>query len=406
MAARVLVQAANRRQRIQAKILKIYRDAMAAQPIPVMSSGAPTITTGGNGTASTVVSGQSVFSPSRTMADPGLTPLGCIIRPNGFSNYIDLGNAPNTVSLVRGNGWGVRGFLSGTNVLDISINSTSGGVHRITGLEGEQYMASADVTVTADSGNRYIKYQWPNNNRRLVEFYFTNSSTIRGLNIGPGGVLEPAPLIGKIRALFLTDSYGFTGSLRNTTAYPLRYAELMGIKGLVNSMSAGTGWLEPSTTKNLFDRRYDAIRMGEMDLIIVSVGLNDRNRDPVSVAARAAAVASYIRETQPEALVFFLLPFRAPLGEIPDALRFGIRDALLRVIDDSRMAIFDAIADQVITGTGYLGATNGSGNSDTLIGPDGFHPTDNAVNASSGHYAYASWLRGKTTAQLKRWLGI
>ncbi|MBO9710556.1 MAG: hypothetical protein J7521_20335 [Caulobacter sp.] len=310
---------------------------------------------------------------------------------------MDIGVYPN-VDVRRGCGWGAA-IRTDSQTIDFSINSTAGATHRIQFNVNGERVGTADTGVTADSGNRYVKLTFGSSAMRTIEAFFTNSSTIRGFNIAPGATIQTAPITGDVKSVVLTDSYGvIQNTLRNRNNMYWRMMELLGIPDANVSGSGGTGWLERGPAKNLGDRGVaDAGRRGPVELIVVGLGINDRNRSPADVRAQVAATTQALMLANPRALLFNIMPMWEPQGRTPRSISDAVRMGWDDVADPRRMGQADPYG--LVTGTGRVGSPKGDGNADIFIGDpgntDGLHPSDNVNLALSGHYMYGSWAAGK-----------
>jgi lysophospholipase L1-like esterase len=121
-----------------------------------------------------------------------------------------------------------------------------------------------------------------------------------------------------------------------------------------------------------------------VDAVVVACGLNDRTLVPgtysaTQVGAEAAACVQDVRARFPAAVIVVVGPWGAAFGpgSTIQAIEAAIQSAVTALNEAN--VLFLPCSTEVSPwtfGTGYIGATNGSGNSDRAIGSDGLHPSD------------------------------
>jgi lysophospholipase L1-like esterase len=194
---------------------------------------------------------------------------------------------------------------------------------------------------------------------------------------------DPAP----VRALVIGDSYsaGSGASFEQNS-----WARQMGLRlgwDVVINAQGGTGHANPSGTGgfSIFGSadRMNYVTAQPYDAVIVAGGINDATAAYApQVAANALAHFQAIRAAQPHAVILALGAWAGSTGP-------GTGSNSVTAVEQSVQAAASATGDPMcrfvpvstgarpwIFGTGKVGATNGSGNSDIYIGADGTHPPD------------------------------
>lgn len=173
-------------------------------------------------------------------------------------------------------------------------------------------------------------------------------------------------------------------------------AKALGCPDTWSSGLGGTGWATSSgTSPSLPNRAFDALNLmpdgvtarssWAPDVIVATAGINDTAATNSQVADAVLSFYAYIRARNPVVPIIFGGVHWRPLSGVLSATQSreaAIRNAVSS-LGDSRVGfvpISETAALQWVFGTGYEGATNSSGNTDTLTGVDGIHPS------FDGHY--------------------
>lgn len=170
-------------------------------------------------------------------------------------------------------------------------------------------------------------------------------------------------------------------------------ANALGINDVWASGIGGTGWKAPNGTKPaLVDRAYDSLNLmpggttyrssWRPDMILVAMGIND-----VSAGKTTSEVTDsidiwyrYVRARDPLIPILITGVQWRPIGNLTNtrAMDAAIAAKIAELAVADPFISYSPVSTSSYswcTGTGYEGATNGSGNSDFDRGIDGVHPS-------------------------------
>ena len=179
--------------------------------------------------------------------------------------------------------------------------------------------------------------------------------------------------------------------------------ELLGFRNVRQRSVGGTGYVSVGGTKSkMIDQLPYWLPPGSPlfgsagDLIVIAHGYNDRG---YSAQVRANALAAYRRIREYSSAPIIVLGAQ-PGKTGPDALASTVEAAIAGAVSDfgDPYCAFAPVSTDPAPwtfGTGYVGATNNSGNSDIYIDTDGVHPTD------AGHAHLGSRAAGAIYTALK-----
>lgn len=293
--------------------------------------------------------------------------------------------------------------VNGGAKVQIGVNGAGGNYYRVM-VDGrwisaapQQYPAGSDNVVTIDlsslsTGSHDVVFEI-NNGVRPREIRVLPTATITRQVPGPDNIV----------ALFTGDSYsegqGATGQL---IAFPKVMARALGWTDARQVALGGTGYVNPGgaagstfsipnqiaswPTVNA-DLAANGI-MPTVDVVVIAGGYNDTDptTDPASAAYQTlygAALLSYrrVRAMCPNARVYVFGSWNGARGSA-DARTLNVENCIKAAYaawGDGNAAFCPAMTatpQPFFTGTGRVGATNGSGNSDQYISGDGVHPSD------------------------------
>lgn len=119
--------------------------------------------------------------------------------------------------------------------------------------------------------------------------------------------------------------------------------------------------------------RLSALAQTSADIVLMIGSINDNASSPSAVQTATAASISSVQASLPNAKIIV-----AGVQPTPTALASSTYAALNAAVAAAAVAanvpFVDMLNNDWITGTGYAGNTNGSGNSDIMIGTDANHP--------------------------------
>jgi lysophospholipase L1-like esterase len=196
-----------------------------------------------------------------------------------------------------------------------------------------------------------------------------------------------------VRVGWIGDSYmqGTNGAATiypiPNAAWPVLTSELLGFRDCRQLAVGGTGWL--ANNGGLFSKLRDQIpfwatTQAPFDLFVVGAGYND-TPPTFTAAAITAEVQTYLTtlRTQFPNVPVIVLGCQAGSGG-PSANQIACENAILAGVNNYLAATADPICKFApvstdtptwFNGTGKVGATNASGNSDTYVDADATHPT-------------------------------
>lgn len=188
------------------------------------------------------------------------------------------------------------------------------------------------------------------------------------------------------RCGWLGDSYG-EGTNGAASIYPVPNAawpvltcELLGIRDCRQLSVGSTGYISTAggTRSKLRDQLPNIVNQAPFDMFVISHGYNDASSTPAALAMEALAAYRTLRAMYPTTPIV-VLGCQAGAGG-PSAAQIAAENAIASAVAAfadplCKFAPVSTDAPTWLNGTGKIGATNGSGNSDVYIDPDGAHPS-------------------------------
>lgn len=381
-----------------------YRNASRRQANPRTAgllSAAPTITTATAKDAANTVNFEYNLYPDY------FNFLGGSVFLNPANSFAQAYNAtdPRSTYLVSAppNGLGI-GKAQAAYRVKIIVDSVKFSIRVLTNasqgyrlLVDGQYVSLTQTLATGS--NNYIIFDFSAAGGRAVREIMLETASavgVRSIHVSPTENLVKPRAAGFRLGVFgdsFTDGIGATFKGDGFAPY---LGDLLGVDDLWASGVTGTGWLSKSATNNAYNlrERITDITSVDFDAIVIAMGVNDRI-DGYSAAAIQAEVQAFfaaLRVSKPTLPVFVLGVFPGASG--PSNAARTVEDgisAAMSVLSD-RFAAFIPCSRETIpfmSGTGFVGATNGSGNSDLYIAADGVHPNE------GGHALTARWAAQK-----------
>jgi lysophospholipase L1-like esterase len=342
---------------------------------PLVMTAPPTVTKGASGGASTIAS--SVLVQSVTAANwsvRGGSSATKSVRFGGTPTYYD--NHPVTSTLDQNTPWLHDTMFYGQKFeVQIAATSAAGWLQV---WVNDQPIAATVISQTDNDGTGY-KY--------LVDFGTADTRRITigiggiafgGIYIGPTDSVWPVAKPRRTRALFLGDSFTAGSNTTKTAyAYPFVVGQELGWDDIWFSGESGTGYLAAGSGggRTTFRGRVSTdIAPYAPDVVVVYGGTNDTGSTPANVQAEAQLLYAAILAALPN-VDLYVVGVQYPSGAA-DATRDAI-DAALQAAVTATPGVKGYISAKTwFTGTGRVGATTGSGNSDIFTSSDALHPTD------------------------------
>lgn len=189
-----------------------------------------------------------------------------------------------------------------------------------------------------------------------------------------------------LRMAFYGDSYGETTNSSNSiypipnAAWPVLTGELLGIRDVRQFCVGQTGYVSDAggTRSKLIDQLPRSFSQGPFDIAVFAPGYNDASKTPEEVRAAALACYKLFRQKYPQTPMV-VLGCQAGAGG-PNASQVACENAIAAAVRDFNDPLCKFVPVSTdsptwLNGTGAVGATNGSGNSDVYVDTDKAHPT-------------------------------
>ncbi|UPT93901.1 hypothetical protein J4G48_0031825 [Bradyrhizobium barranii subsp. apii] len=179
------------------------------------------------------------------------------------------------------------------------------------------------------------------------------------------------------------DSYGEGFNTSGTifpvpnAAWPILTAELLGIRDCRQLSVASTGYLADGGTRSkLRDQIPRWAPHAPFDLLVLSHGFNDQAFATSAITAEVLYDLQLLRASYPDVPIVVL--GAQPGNRGPNATTLAVEAAIAAGVTSfaDPLCAFAPVSTDTppwISGTGYNGATNGSGNSDLYIDTDNVH---------------------------------
>lgn len=242
-------------------------------------------------------------------------------------------------------------------------------------------LTADDVPLTGSNGQtKRIKLTFTDRKPRHIRV-FTNCGNV-GLTIGPNDTVWQAhrPLYSK-RCIFLSDSFGAANPTYSTEAFLYRAAEMLGWEPIRCSQS-GTGYDADGSGGGRTDflarvSTEVAPAAAGTSLPVVGVIYGGTNDSQAQIETAPALVFAALAAALP-GVPWYVFGVQYPSGAA-DATRDAKTAALQTQAQAAPNVRLFTSPKTWFTGTGRVGATTGTGNSDLYTSSDALHPS------SAGH---------------------
>jgi lysophospholipase L1-like esterase len=262
-----------------------------------------------------------------------------------------------------------------TDADKISIRLLSGVGYRF--VVNGQY-ATLDPFSFAGGGLNYVTLDFGSVDSRLILVESYSAGGFIAVNVAPAYKVS-APNLSNKRIIVVGDSFtegiGVTVPGDGYTAYMSAY---LGVPDVWSSGSGGTGYTNSGTGQYNFAGRITDWTSHSPDIVLFAGGIND-----VDGGGYQAAVLDIISDTAtalPDAIILVLGAFSGSTGPNSTVLT---KEGKIKSDTESLgnplvkfIPVSTDVPDPWVNGTGYVGATTGTGNSDIVTGSDGTHPSD------------------------------
>lgn len=260
-------------------------------------------------------------------------------------------------------------------------------------VDGEAMTPTYAAAIGGGGNQRWLKVTFGTRKwRRIV--LDSGSFAINQLVVGPTDTLYPGTFHPTVVG-FMGDSYCVNngGEITHTAA------RILGVTAYVNA-EGGTGYNQNQAGtggKQVFSGRLPTVTAANPDALVIYGGINDGT---TTLQADCLALIQAARASIAD-LPIVIVGSQAPPSAVSSA---ATKSALLKnAAAAGRAAYVDPVTGNVyaasgtqlvagtpwIVGTGYQGATTGSGNADLQIGSDGIHPY---VGSAANGYTDSGYL--------------
>lgn len=345
--------------------------------VPTVMASPPTV--GALATSSAITSGV----PWTTLVSPGVNGSGVtsnIFRVYGTGDPVQYGTVTPDNIVVRYRSvtttnsatspYRVAFMFDGTTLEFLFKGMT--GAYRIR-VDGQLVTASSNAI-----GNTGAYYRLPvtfaSRAQRYIEFE-AFGLPFAGVIAGPlDTVWQPQPR--GPRCIIVGDSYtegtGADGSA--ATSWAKTFSDLMNWPDTFNSGVGSTGYLNPGSAGRVtFRTRITAdVTAWNPDIVIVAGGHNDTGSTNGDIQTEVGLYFAALRAALPNATLICAGPFFA--GGTPGVYT-AMQTSIFAGAAPYVLGSIDTCTAPWFTGSGRVGATTGSGNSDLYISSDGTHPS-------------------------------
>lgn len=259
-------------------------------------------------------------------------------------------------------------------------------------------------------GHGYIKIVFPSSSRRNIRIGIGSNAQMGNLYCAKSFTITPR-CTAPIEWVHFGDSFSaYTGVSGSTRCLSHYFSESFGRDiNFINVAQGSTSFANPSlndiggttaATKAKFIQQFQSWKQNSPKIITALIGHNDVGYINTTLAAKLREFIAAMKQSFPDALVVFFGTNASP-GLISGASDIAVEN-LLQGVSAEYPGYIEFIKLQTdsygafLRGTGYVGATNGTGNTDVYTGSDGTHPSQ------TGHKAYGSLMAEKMVCLFKQ----
>lgn len=270
------------------------------------------------------------------------------------------------------------------------IAFTSSAVKLMFQVDG-QYVDFTGTAGPASALDTFVKLAFASRKIRRIRVLLptvpaTGPTLPKAMHMTPGASFWKPPQEQVMRVAWAGDSYGETTNSAGSiypipnAAWPVLTCELLGLRDCRQLTVGSCGYLSNSagTRSRLRDQIPRWAAQAPFDLIVLANGYNDASFAAADITAEVFYDLQYIRSLYPTTPVVVLgcQAGNSGPGASQIATELAIASAVAQTGD--YLCQFVPVSTDTPTwlnGTGYVGATNGTGNSDVYVDPDHTHPT-------------------------------
>lgn len=271
-------------------------------------------------------------------------------------------------------------FMSDAPLMEITFLASATSNFRVV-IDG-QYATSSAIAPNAYSGMQRIRLDFSSvRQSRLIQFRARGIVGFRGVSMSPIDTIWAAPTDDEVVAAFTGDSFseglGVSSPFDPDAAYPHQLGHLMGWQDIRQVAVGSTGYIADGAAARS-RLRAQIPRWGiTPDVIVCAAGYNDSSFAISDVSAEAGRVWRDMRRAHPKARIFVVAPWVQARGTASVPLENALRAEFVGW--DDPLSHFIPVATDTPpwnTGSGHVGATTGTGNSDVYTNNDNTHPSN------------------------------
>lgn len=193
------------------------------------------------------------------------------------------------------------------------------------------------------------------------------------------------------RLLWLSDSYGNT-RVPDTSVAELKYNQEQTLYNIVGEgigcqysyglPSAGGGYVAVGNGTILTMLTLNPITEVQIDYVIIAAGFNDRSSATATVSAVCLLAWQKARSLYPYATIIIVTAWQDRDSSTFTTANEAAYLSQFAAWNDANSVLIQPMSSEAfkwVSGSGYTGTTNGSGNSDFYISTDSTHPSPNGV---------------------------
>ncbi|MCZ7480572.1 SGNH/GDSL hydrolase family protein [Rhizobium rhizogenes] len=343
------------------------------------------------------------------VAGPNLMPSAGDLNSLGATAY-----APNLPNIGESTSPHRVGVKTASPNIEFQIPNTTADVRYYLIVDG-RYVSRAGFKPTVGAGGAvetYTKLSFGSSVMRTIELEMqAGNGPLLNISVEAGYTIAAADAR-PLKAIFYGDSQVEAYTHGVNAAGENYFWSQMGLSNQIslmlgaaceNAAIGGTGFLNrggANNRNNILQSMDYSLADEAWDMIFLCLSQNDPwVGNSAGVRANFRASVEKARAAHPQALIVILGSYWAGPGASMLAMETDLfaQAASYNDIGIITLPRLTKAGGAPITGTGYVGATNGSGNSDVLISGDASHVTFSIDPAQSGHTVLAA----SDTAQLR-----
>lgn len=339
-----------------------------------------TITVGTSGAASAIANSVSVDKDAASLRYMyGTKVVGGVSYPDYVGNKWQSANYGG--GYIISNGGAVEFEYTGQRIEFLLLCKGYGAQLRVLykELPSGIWKATPIATTALDGGFRHILVDFQTSASRRIRFE-TSGQYFCGLKVEPTATVTASSVTAPPIVCMMGDSFiEQAGASGACTGMSFVMGRALGIdiysSGVGGTGVNSTGGLNPvgGQKVNYQNRIADATGITNLSAFIIWQSINDAGFTQAQQHDGLEFIITTFRASKPTTPIIIIGP-TAPTGTVTQPL-YLLRDAGRQVANEYGCHFIDQLQPHCLIGTGYAGATTGSGNSDYYVGTDNVHPS-------------------------------